>query len=123
MENFRTNPFIFPFSMQDESGNIVKFQKDDIIMFGIKENIYMKECILKTEMIIDKEKEEIQIKFGPEDTFKLDNRSYITEFLVIRDNEPLVRCQGEIQVKGVVIEYVPKDNSNTETTTENNSQA
>ena len=114
---YRGDTFIFQFSLQDESGSPIKFQKDDIVRFGMKENFYTKDYALCKEMPIGEEKEEIQIEFGPEETSKLELRKYIIELELERNGQIDTIYQDTLTVKGDVNRYVPKVGSGTETNT------
>ena len=121
MNKYRGDTYIFPFSLQDESGSAMKFQKDDIVRFGMKENFYTKDYALYKELKIEAETEEIQIKFEPEETSKLELRQYIIELELERDGQIDTIYQDMLTVEGDVITNEAK--SNTETTTDDNSQA
>ena len=121
MNKYRGDTYIFPFSLQDESGNAMKFQKDDIVRFGMKENFYTKDYALQQEIKLEIDAEEIQIEFMPEETRKLELRRYIIELELERDGQISTIYQDMLTVEGDVNTNEAK--SDTETTTENNSQA
>lgn len=117
MENyyFRGNTLVFPFSLQNEDEEEVKFEVDDILRFGAKESIYSDEYALYKEIVISEETSEIQFEFETEETQKLKPRNYIIELELTRGNIVSTVYQESILIKGAVIRYVPKDNSSTET--------
>ena len=122
MNKYRGNTFTFPFLLKDESGNAQEFQVDDIVRFGMKENIYTSEYALYIELKITEATQELQFTFTPEETQKIEQRKYIVELELERNGQVDTIYQEEMNVKGVVIDNVPEVNSSAETSTENNSQ-
>lgn len=121
MNKYRGNTFTFPFLLKDESGNAQEFQIGDIVRFGMKENIYIKEYALYREIQLIEATQELQFTFTPEETRKLEKRDYIVELELTRNGQVDTIYQEKIEVKGVVIDHVPEVDSSAETSTENNS--
>lgn len=112
-EYFRGDTFIFPFELQNENKELIKFEADDILKCGVKESIYNDDYVLYKEIVIEKEINEIQIEFNPEETQKIKATKYIVELELTRGKNVNTIYQGEIEVKGDVVNNVSKINSNT----------
>lgn len=121
MNKYRGDTFIFPFSLKDESGNAQEFQIGDIVRFGMKENIYIKEYALYREIQLIEATQELQFTFTPEETQKLEKSKYIVELELTRNGQVDTIFQEELNVKGVVIDNVPEVDSSAEASAKNNS--
>lgn len=102
-EYYRGDTFIFPFELQDEDENKLQFETGNKVILGVKKNISDKEYALYQEIVIDENLDEIQIKFQPEETKKLDICKYIVELQLEHNNLTDTIYQDFIVVKGDVI--------------------
>ena len=108
---FRGDTIVFPFSLQNENGEEIKFEVGDILRFGAKESIYSDEYALYKEILVSEETSEVQFEFEAEETQKLVPRNYIIELELTRSGDVNTVYQNKILVKGDVIRNVSETNS------------
>lgn len=100
---YRGDTFIFPFGLQDESGEYVNFEAGDIVKCGVKSTINDTEYALYKELEVMENTDELVFIFYPEETKELMAGKYTRELEHTRGDYVTTIYQEEITVKGDVV--------------------